>query len=95
MPDLCSDCPPPSYPTNETRCAECPRRKESNPDMTCGELIDALTALGVSRETEVVLRCEPEEGMGPCFKIGEVSIGYSHDEEPRLFIAIDGTQEID
>ena len=24
--DICSDCPPPNYPTEETRCTECPRR---------------------------------------------------------------------
>lgn len=24
--DLCSDCPPDKYPTDTTRCAECPRR---------------------------------------------------------------------
>jgi hypothetical protein len=24
--DLCSDCPPAGYPTDKTRCAECPRR---------------------------------------------------------------------
>ncbi len=23
---LCSDCPPPDYPTDETRCDSCPRR---------------------------------------------------------------------
>lgn len=23
---LCSDCPPPDYPTQKTRCANCPRR---------------------------------------------------------------------
>jgi hypothetical protein len=23
---LCEDCPPPGYPTDKTRCAECPRR---------------------------------------------------------------------
>lgn len=26
----CSDCPPPGYPTNKTRCAECPRLGEGN-----------------------------------------------------------------
>src|SRR5690606_16794239 len=25
-PVLCADCPPPDYPTDETRCAPCPRR---------------------------------------------------------------------
>ena len=24
--DLCSDCPPIGYPTDNTRCSECPRR---------------------------------------------------------------------
>lgn len=24
--ELCSDCPPRDYPTDKTRCAECPRR---------------------------------------------------------------------
>jgi hypothetical protein len=26
-PAVCEDCPPTDYPTNETRCAPCPRRK--------------------------------------------------------------------
>lgn len=26
--ELCSDCPPPSYPHNRTRCTTCPRRPE-------------------------------------------------------------------
>lgn len=25
--ELCSDCPPPGYPTEETRCLPCPRRQ--------------------------------------------------------------------
>ena len=25
---LCGDCPPVGYPTDKTRCAECPRRAE-------------------------------------------------------------------
>lgn len=24
--NLCSDCPPPGYPTDKTRCGPCPRR---------------------------------------------------------------------
>jgi hypothetical protein len=26
-PTLCGDCPPSDYPTDETRCAPCPRRR--------------------------------------------------------------------
>lgn len=26
-PRLCSDCPPAGYPTDKTRCHDCPRRK--------------------------------------------------------------------
>lgn len=28
QPPHCSDCPPDGYPTDETRCAECPRRTQ-------------------------------------------------------------------
>jgi hypothetical protein len=28
---LCSDCPPRHYPTDRTRCADCPRRKPWHP----------------------------------------------------------------
>jgi hypothetical protein len=28
---LCSDCPPAGYPTDKTRCAECPRRLSDDP----------------------------------------------------------------
>jgi hypothetical protein len=27
----CEDCPPPNYPTDKTRCAECPRRFKVTP----------------------------------------------------------------
>lgn len=27
----CSDCPPPGYPTDKTRCLECPRRSTKEP----------------------------------------------------------------
>jgi len=35
--DLCSDCPPVGYPTDRTRCSDCPRRADPNePDSTTG-----------------------------------------------------------
>lgn len=35
--DLCSDCPPVGYPTDETRCAPCPRRTlDDAPCTGCG-----------------------------------------------------------
>lgn len=30
--DLCEDCPPAGYPTDKTRCLECPRRTTSKPE---------------------------------------------------------------
>src|SRR5690606_27401303 len=35
-PVLCADCPPPDYPTDETRCAPCPRRSVVETPVTNG-----------------------------------------------------------
>ena len=36
--ELCSDCPPEGYPTDKTRCIECPRRPLSDCENDgCGE----------------------------------------------------------
>jgi hypothetical protein len=57
--------------------------------MTVGELADQLRALCVHREMPVVLRCEAEEDLGPCFSITAISIEKSDDGEQ--FVAIDGS----
>lgn len=62
--------------------------------MTLGELIDNLNGLCVPRETEVILRCEPEEDMGPCFRISEVSLQVSH-SDGMVSAILDGTQELE
>lgn len=37
-PRLCSDCPPPQYMTDVTRCGECPRRRRIEiQTVTCRE----------------------------------------------------------
>lgn len=44
--ELCSDCPPTDYPTNKTRCRDCPRsvrfRRYGTNDVTDEEMADAL-----------------------------------------------------
>jgi hypothetical protein len=60
--------------------------------MNIGELIDNLHALCVPRDTEVILRCDHEEDMGPCFAIKSASLDHAHDDG-SVFVAIDGTQD--
>lgn len=62
--------------------------------MSVGELIAKLYALDVDRDAEIILRCEPEEDMGPCFRIGAISVEQSHLDE-SINVVIDGTQEVD
>lgn len=62
--------------------------------MTVSELIDSLNALCVPRETEVILRCEPEEDMGPCFMISGVCLQASH-ADGKVAVMLDGTQELE
>ena len=56
--ELCSDCPPSGYPTDRTRCAECPR-KATLADVVlptycgCNELLQNLQEL----ETHVERGC--------------------------------------
>lgn len=52
---LCSDCPPVGYPTDETRCAPCPRRTSDDAPCTgCG-------GTGVTFQTEKRCACQPQE----------------------------------
>lgn len=64
--DLCEDCPPLGYPTDETRCTPCPRRaQETTPEshycIDCNEAHDPRTcgALGPEKASAVLTRICP------------------------------------
>lgn len=44
MTERCSDCPPEGYPTDKTRCSECPRKKPTLVG-TIGHIDSGKTAL--------------------------------------------------
>lgn len=46
---LCSDCPPIGYPTDRTRCAECPRRMPTNDEMAAELETAGWTRVGIGR----------------------------------------------
>ena len=60
--------------------------KRSKVRMTVGELVDSLNALRVPRNMKVVLLCEPEEDMGPCFGVAAVSVERSHTDRKRAVV---------
>jgi len=39
---LCEDCPPVGYPTDKTRCDECPRKQTENPPGTYWDQFDPM-----------------------------------------------------
>lgn len=71
---LCSDCPPVSHPTDETRCAPCPRRTSDDAPCTdCG-------GTGVTFQTERRCACT----SGPRATASQASRA----SDPGRFIAL-------